>query len=71
MRKQNMSSHWRKLDHVAFLLMLPFIFVMFIASLAYKVSKDYMQLIVSSCSLILLFLWIIALAYDLTEAKPK
>jgi len=66
-----MSSHWRKLDHVAFLLMLPFIFVMFIASLAYKVSKDYMQLIVSSCSLILLFLWIIALAYDLTEVKPK
>jgi cell division protein FtsW (lipid II flippase) len=66
-----MSSHWRKLDHVAFLLMLPFIFVMFIASLAYKVSKDYMQLIVSSCSLALLFLWIIALAYDLTEVKPK
>ena len=64
-------SHWRKLDHVAFLLMLPFIFVMFIASLAYKVSKDYMQLIVSSCSLALLFLWIIALAYDLTEVKPK
>jgi len=44
---------------------------MFIASLAYKVSKDYMQLIASSCSLILLFLWIIALAYDLTEERWK
>jgi hypothetical protein len=50
--------------------MLPFIFVIFIASLAYKVSKD-MQLIASSCSLILLFLWIIALACDLTEVKWK
>jgi hypothetical protein len=62
-----MASHWRKPDHIAFLLMLPFIFAMFISSLAYNVSKDYMQLIVFFCSFTLLFLWIIALAYDLTE----
>jgi rubredoxin len=62
-KKQNMSSHWRKPDHIAFLLMLPFILAVLILCLV----GDLFWIEVSGC--VLLFLWLYAFSYDLEEEK--
>ena len=58
-----MSKHWRKLDHVAFLLMLPFILAVLILCLV----GNLFWIEVSGC--VLLLLWLYALSYDLKEEK--
>ena len=63
---KNMSeqvSHWKKLDHVAFLLMLPLLcFMLLISMVSSEIANPYLIL---TC----LLLWSIAFFYDLTEKK--
>jgi hypothetical protein len=63
-----MSNHWRKLDHIAFLLMFPFLlFMTWYPALLYPTNGDYAFLIISCCGMAAFFLWLIALIYDLKE----
>jgi hypothetical protein len=66
-----MKSHWRKLDHIAFLLMLPLIlFMTLYSALLFSMGDgNYAFIIISVSGLICFFLWTIALAYDLMEEK--
>jgi hypothetical protein len=57
------KSHWRKPDHIAFLLMLPFILAVLILCLV----GDLFWIEVSGC--VLLLLWLYAFSYDLEEEK--
>ncbi|MEM3622792.1 MAG: hypothetical protein QXR76_03360 [Candidatus Bathyarchaeia archaeon] len=64
-------SHWRKLDHVAFLLMFPFIFaVVLYPSLLFSMGdRNLAYVVISMCGLVLFALWCVALAYDIEESK--
>jgi uncharacterized coiled-coil protein SlyX len=63
LQQTSMKSHWRKPDHVTFLLMLPFI----LAVLVLCLFGDLFWIEVSGC--VLLLLWFYALSYDLEEEK--
>jgi hypothetical protein len=68
-----MSSHWRKLDHIAFLLMLPYILVLLIYPfIFYNPFEHYYSMrffffVIAFSSFCLLCLWLIAFCYDLAE----
>ena len=58
-----------KLDHVAFVLMLPFIiFITLLSARLYSIdNKDYASIVISVSGLALFILWLIAFVYDLME----
>jgi hypothetical protein len=72
---QAMSSHWSKLDHVAFLLMLPYILILLIYPfIFYNPFEHYYSMrffffVIAFSSFCLLCLWLMAFCYDLAEEK--
>jgi hypothetical protein len=61
-------SHWRKLDHLAFLMMLIPILIIIFAPFAFRLQLEIVLAFVVS-GVILLSLWIVALVYDLFEEQ--
>jgi len=59
-------SHWKKLDHVAFVLMLFVLFSAFGTSIIYPTSPVTLILIIVG-----IILWFIAFDYDLMEDADK
>jgi hypothetical protein len=60
-----MRKHWRKPDHIAFLLMLPFI----LAIITLCLVGNLFGIEASGC--VLLLLWLYAFSYDLEEEKEE
>jgi len=60
-------SHWTKLDHVAFMLMLPMILLsLLVSAFSVEVKGDVMMTI-AFLNIGCFFLWMIALCYDIWE----